>query len=218
MSGYIGKLGCKLAFSALVGALALILTGGLAGAQDQPSASQIIKSLTPPPKSTTRGMSAEPADAAKKAEEKAFIDSIRARKTRSLSNVDLDKLATITEEKPNIDLEINFEFNSDRISQSALPTVEALGKALSDPALKGNTFILAGHADATGGTEYNQDLSERRAASVKQYLIENYHIPEANLVTVGYGETHFKNPNDPTAAENRRVAVVNMDDSQAAGK
>lgn len=216
MSRYISKLGCKLAFSTLVGALALTLTGGLAGAQDQPSASQIIKSLTPPPKSATRGMS-EPADAAKKAEEKAFIDSIRTRKTRSLSNVDLDKLATITEEKPNIDLEINFEFDSDRISQSALPTVEALGKALSDPAIKGNTFILAGHADATGGTEYNQDLSERRAASVKRYLIENYHIPEANLVTIGYGETHFKNPNDPTAAENRRVAVVNMDDSQAAG-
>lgn len=164
----------------------------------------------------TRGLST-PEDTAKKANEKAFIDSIRKHKTRSLSNVDLDKLATITAEKPNIDLEINFEFDSDRISQSALPTVEALGKALTDPTLKGNTFILAGHADASGRTEYNQDLSERRAESVKRYLIENYHIPEPNLVTVGYGETHLKNPNDPTAAENRRVAIVNMDDSQAAG-
>ena len=217
MARQLGRSGRKPTYTAIVGSLALILTAGLAGAQDQPSASQIIKSLTPPPRSVTRGLSAGPADTAAKAKEKAFIDSIRARKTRSLSSVELDRLATITEEKPNIDLEIRFEFNSDRISQSALPTVEALGKALTDPSLNGNTFILAGHADATGATDYNQDLSERRAEAVKQYLVENYRIPETNLVAVGYGETHLKNPNDPVAAENRRVAVVNMDDSQTSG-
>ena len=217
MSDNFSWLGRKVALSLMIGSLALALGIGFAGAGEQPSASTIIKTLTPP-KSMTRGLSASPADTAKKAEEKAFINSIRNRKTRSLSTVELDKIATIAKEKPNIDLEINFEFNSDRINKAALPTVEALGKALTDPTLKGNTFILAGHADARGKPDYNQDLSERRSESVKRYLVENYQIPEASLVTVGYGSTHLKNTKNPYAAENRRVAVVNMDDSATAAK
>lgn len=211
------RLGRKVVFSFMIGSLALALGSGFAGAAEKPSASTIIKTLTPP-KSTTRSMSASPADAAKKAEEKAFLNSILHRKTRSLSTVELDKISTIAKEKPNIDLEIKFEFNSDRISQAALQTVEALGEALTDPDLKGNTFILAGHADATGKPGYNQELSERRAAAVKQYLMEHYNIPADSLVTAGYGSTHLKNTADPYAAENRRVAVVNMDDSTTAAK
>ena len=215
MSKTLNRLGLKVAYSLIIGSLALSLGTGFAGAEDQPSASTILKTLTT--KSKTRSLSA-PANPAKDAANKAFLDNLRNRKTRSLSTVELDKLTTITEDKPNIDLEINFEFNSDRISATAVPTVEALGKALTDPALKGNTFVLAGYADATGKADYNQDLSERRASSVKRYLMENYQIPDANLVTVGYGSTHLKNPKDPYAAENRRVAVVNMDDSATAAK
>jgi outer membrane protein OmpA-like peptidoglycan-associated protein len=206
------NLGLKVAYSLIIGSLALSLGIGFAGAGEQPSASTILKTLIPNTK--TRSLSSP----AKNAEEKAFLDSLRNRKTRSLSTVELDKLTTITVNKPNIDLEINFEFDSDRISRTALPTVEALGKALTDPALKGNTFVLAGYADATGKPDYNQDLSERRARSVKRYLVENYRMPEESLVTVGYGSTHLKNPKDPYAAENRRVAVVNMDDSTTAAK
>ena len=217
MSGHIRKLGCKLAFSALIGALALFLTGGLAGAEDQPSSKAILRSLTPP-KSATRGLTMPTQDPAKMAKERAVLDKIRSHNTRSLSNADLNQLTSITDDKPNIDLEIKFEYNSDRISRSALVTVKELGKALTDPSMKGNTFVLAGHADATGSAEYNQDLSERRAASVKRWLMENYSIPDSHLVTVGYGSTHLKNKKDPTAAENRRVAIVNMDDSKAARK
>ena len=68
------------------------------------------------------------------------------------------------------------------------------------------------------GPAYNQELSERRADSVKRYLVEKFDIPASNLVTAGYGSTHFKNANDPFAAENRRVAVTNMADSKVADK
>lgn len=217
MPANFSSLARKVACSFIIGGLTVALGIGFAGAGEQPSASTIIKTLTPP-KTMTRGLSASPADTAKKAEDKAFLDSLRNRKTRSLSTVELDKLTSITVDKPNIDLEIQFEFDSDRISPAALSMVKALGKALSDPTLKGNTFVLAGHADATGKPDYNQDLSERRANSVKRYLVENYHIPADSLVTVGYGETQLKNKKDPYAAENRRVAVVNMNDSATAAK
>ena len=55
--------------------------------------------------------------------------------------------------------------------------VQALGKALTNPDLKGSTFIVAGHTDAAGTEGYNQDLSERRADSIKRYLVDNSVLP-----------------------------------------
>ena len=93
--------------------------------------------------------------------------------------------------------------------------MQALGKALSDPSLNGSTFVVEGHTDAVGGEAYNQDLSERRADSIKRYLTEKYGIAGANLVTVGYGKDRPKDPNAPMDPINRRVQVVNMDTETA---
>ena len=114
------------------------------------------------------------------------------------------------------DLEINFDYNSADISKKSLPSVQALGKALTNPDLKGSTFVVAGHTDAVGSDAYNQDLSERRADSVKRYLVEKYNIPGADLVTVGYGKSKLKDPSQPLAEVNRRVQVVNMENKSTA--
>src|ERR1017187_3802292 len=159
MSDNFNKLGLKVAYSVIVGSLALSLGIGFAGAAEQPSASTIIHSLTP--KTLTRSLSASPAETAKNAEDGRFINTLRTRTTRSLSVGEREKIATIAKDKPSIDLEINFEYNSDRIGHAALPTVNELGKALTDPNLKGNTFILGGYADASGKATYNLSLSER---------------------------------------------------------
>ena len=70
--------------------------------------------------------------------------------------------------------------------------------------------MVAGYTDAAGGEAYNQDLSERRADTIKRYLTEKYGIAGSDLVTVGYGKSRPKSPNDPMDAANRRVQVVNM--------
>jgi outer membrane protein OmpA-like peptidoglycan-associated protein len=93
--------------------------------------------------------------------------------------------------------------------------VQELGKALSDTSMKGSTFVLAGHTDAIGGEAYNQDLSERRADTIKKYLVEHYGLNGSDLVTVGYGKTRPKDPNAPMDPTNRRVQVVNMDTKTA---
>jgi outer membrane protein OmpA-like peptidoglycan-associated protein len=201
--------------SLIASGLALLLGIGAGSCEEIPSTATIVNSLTP--KALTRSLSISPADAAKKEEEARFINSLRMN-TRSLTTDDRDRIATIAQDKPNIDLEINFDFNSDHIGRAALPTVESLGKALTDPALKGNTFILAGHTDAKGSAAYNQRLSERRADAVKRFLIEKYGIPATSLVPAGYGPTRLKNKGNPFSAENRRVAVINMADKKTADK
>ncbi|HEV7879457.1 OmpA family protein [Bradyrhizobium sp.] len=201
-----------------VGAM-LSMTAGMAVAADDVTEDQIVKALAAPKKPLTRGLSVgPPADPAAVAAEGKFVQTIRNRTTRSLSVGEREEIATLAKDKPNIDLEITFDYNSADISAKSLSAVQALGKALSNPDLKGSTFIVAGHTDAAGAESYNQDLSERRADSIKRYLVEKYGIAGTDLVTVGYGKSKLKDANVPTAEVNRRVQVVNMATKTTASK
>lgn len=180
---------------------------------------QIVRALAPAKKPLTRGLSIGPqADPAAAAAEGKFVQTIRGRATRSLSVSEREEIAAIVKDKPKIDLEINFEYNSADISAKSLPSVQALGRALSNPDLKGSTFVVAGHTDAAGGEGYNQDLSERRADAIKRYLTDKYGINGTDLVAVGYGKSKLKDPGQPMAEANRRVQVVNMENKTTASK
>jgi outer membrane protein OmpA-like peptidoglycan-associated protein len=198
--------GTKAASSIIAIGAALLTTSLLAFAGENVSSDTIVRALQPKP--LTRGLSVETPAAT--AAEGRFVETLRNRKTRSLSSGEREEIATIATDKPNIDLEITFDYNSADISATSLPSVQALGKALSDPNLKGSTFVVAGYTDAAGGEAYNQDLSERRADTIKRYLTEKYGVAGSDLVTVGYGKSRPKNPNDPMDPANRRVQVVNM--------
>ena len=194
---------------------ALSMTAGLAVAGDTVSADQILGALKPKP--ATRGLSAgsPQVDTAAQAKETGFVNTLRNRKTRSLSLGERQEIAELAATKPKIDLEIQFDYNSADISKGSTTAVQELGKALSSPDLKGSTFVVAGHTDAIGGEAYNQELSERRADTIKKYLTERYGIAGADLVTVGYGESKPKDANAPMDPTNRRVQVVNMDTKTA---
>ena len=216
MASSFGKFRVGLAVAAAV--LALSAGVGSALAED-PTADQIINALKP--KGLTRGLSGgggAAADKALSAEDQKFLDGLRTKRTRSLSAGERERVATLAKEKPSIDLTITFDYNSANISKKALPAVTELGKALSNPDLKGNVFMVAGHTDAKGGEEYNQRLSELRADSIKRYLVDKYGINGADLVTVGYGKSKLKDPNQPMAEANRRVQVVNTENKETASK
>jgi len=192
------------------------LTADLALAGDGTvPADQIVHALQPKP--VTRGLSlAEPQiDQAKQAKEDTFLASVRNRKTRSLSLGEREEIASIAAAKPNIDLEINFDYNSAEISKGSLQAAQELGKALSNPSLKGSTFVVAGHTDGIGGEAFNQGLSERRADTIKNYLVQKFGINGSDLVTVGYGKTKLKDAQNPADPLNRRVQVVNMETKTA---
>ena len=212
--------------SILTAILSLLTIGaalsiGVAKAADDVTEDQILQALAPAKKPLTRGLSMGPqtqTDPAAAAAEGRFVQTLRNRPTRSLSLSEREEIATIVKDKPKIDLEINFDYNSADISAKSLPSVQALGRALSNPDLKGSTFVVAGHTDAAGGEAYNQDLSERRADSIKRYLVDKFGIAGTDLVTVGYGKTKLKDPANPLADVNRRVQVVNMENKATASK
>ncbi|MCP1847840.1 MULTISPECIES: OmpA family protein [Bradyrhizobium] len=199
-------------------ALSFCLAAARAG--DDVTEDQIIRALTPDKKPLTRGLSAGPQTTSPElnADQAKFVQSVRGRATRSLSSAEREEIATIVQDKPKIDLEINFDYNSADISAKSLPSVQALGRALTNQDLKGSTFVVAGHTDAAGGEDYNQGLSERRADAIKRYLVDKYGINGTDLVTVGYGKSKLKDPNHPMAEVNRRVQVVNVENKATAAK
>jgi outer membrane protein OmpA-like peptidoglycan-associated protein len=205
----------KFGIMGVVLALALTGTSAVAIAQDTGLEQRILQSLTPiskPGRPTTRSLTSTPSAEAPRNEDHQFIESVRNKSSRSLTTTERDHIATIAKEHPSVDVEINFPFSSSDVGPAAVPAVTALGRALSSPELKGGTFVVAGHTDAVGSYPMNQDLSERRAEAVKRYLVTNFQIPAANLVTVGYGKTKLKNESIPSAAENRRVQIINMEE------
>jgi len=190
---------------------ALSMTAGLAfAADDTVSTSTIINSLKPT-KMVTRRLSLDPRQLEQKNREVILINSMRNRSTRSMSTDEREQLLSMTSDKPKIDLEINFDYDSASISASSMPAVQHLGEALSDPQLRGSTFTVSGFTDAKGSEAYNQGLSERRADTIKKVLIENYNIAAGDLITVGYGKTHLKDPANPEDGVNRRVQVTNTE-------
>lgn len=106
----------------------------------------------------------------------------------------------------SINMQINFEFNSDAISGSSERTMANLAKALASPQLENRNFTVVGHTDAKGSAAYNKALSDRRAAAVRRYLIDNG-VAASRLRAVGKGESQLLNSDDPDAGENRRVEI-----------
>jgi outer membrane protein OmpA-like peptidoglycan-associated protein len=209
--------------------LAIVATAGLsfgaisAAAAEDVTEDQIVRALAVPKAPLVRGLSLDRPPAQETAAppaappaEDTFLQSVRGRAPRSFSPAEREEIATVAQAKPNIDLEITFDYDSANISQKSLRSVQALGRALTSPGLKGATFVVAGHTDAAGTDAYNQDLSERRADSIKRYLVEKFHIAGSDLVAVGYGKSKLKDPSRPLAEVNRRVQVVNMANKTAA--
>jgi outer membrane protein OmpA-like peptidoglycan-associated protein len=88
-----------------------------------------------------------------------------------------------------------------------------LGPALGDDKLKGSVFLVAGHTDAKGSDVYNLDLSDRRAKSVQAFLIELTSTPSSSWRLVS-----ARSSSRTSAAENRRVQVVNIASEDVSAK
>lgn len=71
-------------------------------------------------------------------------------------------------------------------------------------------LTIEGHTDAHGGDDSNQKLSQERAESVQQYMINAMRIPTYRLIATGYGETRPVSSNETEAgrARNRRIDIV----------
>jgi outer membrane protein OmpA-like peptidoglycan-associated protein len=107
---------------------------------------------------------------------------------------------------------ILFATNSDRIRPESTPTLEEIGQMLKEHAEL--RIAIEGHTDGDGEEAYNQELSERRAAAVKAFLIQTYGIQDSRLQTAGFGESKpvADNTTPEGKQQNRRVELVRVEE------
>ena len=101
---------------------------------------------------------------------------------------------------------INFEFDSAVLQESSYPSIDSLANFLiENPSI---TIEISGFTDDSGTEEHNQKLSQDRANSVKEALI-NKGVDAARMTAVGYGSNNPIKPNDTeeNKALNRRVEI-----------
>ena len=108
-----------------------------------------------------------------------------------------------------LDLDIQFQFNSDQLTNDGKDVLDQLAAALKSDKLAGaKSIILEGHADAKGSANYNQALSLKRAQSARTYLATRHGIANGKLKAVGKGSSEPADPNNPEDEVNRRVRVI----------
>jgi len=101
---------------------------------------------------------------------------------------------------------IAFKVGSADIPELFKRQLDAFVTALSPLRGSGRRVHVYGHADASGAADANTLLSQRRAESVKTYLVQQG-VEAQMLQPVGLGAREPKNAADPTAPENRRVEI-----------
>ncbi len=116
-------------------------------------------------------------------------------------------LVLVTDCEVKITQQIHFEYNKDKIRPESYPILDAVVEALDkNPDIK---LEVQGHTDNRGSARYNKDLSNRRAGSVRKYLVA-HGVTTDRLTSVGYGFDRplVDNSTDQNRALNRRVQFI----------
>lgn len=108
---------------------------------------------------------------------------------------------------------ITFATDQSYISSGFHSTLDAIAKVMNK--YEKTYLSVEGHTDSTGKDSYNMTLSQQRAQSVKDYLV-NHQIMSARISTQGYGETRPVASNDSAngRALNRRVEIQIVPNTQ----
>ena len=104
-------------------------------------------------------------------------------------------------------LMVQFDFDSDKIQSRSFADLSEVAKAMNLGANKSAKYEIGGYTDDKGKTDYNVKLSERRAKSVKDYLVKKGKVADKRLVVKGYGPANpiVDNDSEFNRAKNRRV-------------
>lgn len=107
-----------------------------------------------------------------------------------------------------VEVTVFFDNDSASLRRGAEATLMRLALALRDPILLDQRFLIAGHTSAEGGYDYNVELSQERAAAVRDWLVSYGEIAPSRLVAHGFGPDMLRNPRSPYSPVNRRVEVI----------
>ncbi len=120
----------------------------------------------------------------------------------------VEEPAPVAEPVPEVvrvELDVKFDFDKAKVKEESYADIQNLAEFMNQYPQTSTT--VEGHTDSVGTDAYNQKLSERRAAAVRNVLVEQYGVGADRVSSVGYGESRpvADNATDAGRAVNRRV-------------
>ena len=119
-------------------------------------------------------------------------------------------IATELLELPRFTVEVQFDPDASTIRPESYQTLGRIADALCHSTLLRSGFLIVGRTDATGKREYNLTLSQKRADSIRDALVNTFKISSKRLQAIGLGEEQLQDAARPTAANNQQVQVVTV--------
>ncbi|MGD0469437.1 MAG: OmpA family protein [Terriglobales bacterium] len=109
--------------------------------------------------------------------------------------------------RPVVETAVHFGFDRDNLTKDAKEAIDQL--AASVATTKGYIITVEGATDSVGSSEYNYDLSQRRANAVIQYLAAEKNVPGYKIYLIGLGKDKpvESNKTRDGRAKNRRVDI-----------
>ena len=109
---------------------------------------------------------------------------------------------------PQIRFDVVFDPDSSLIRPASYQTIGSLADALTDPKLRPYRYLIVDHVEAAGRRDHNLILTQRRADSVRDVLVNTFKVAPKRLQALGLGEEQLQDTNRPASPANARLQII----------
>ena len=109
---------------------------------------------------------------------------------------------------PQVRFDVVFDPDSSLIRPASYQTIGSIADALTDPKLRPYRYLIVDHVESAGRRDHNLILSQRRAESVRDVLVNTFKVSPKRLQALGLGEEQLQDVNRPAAPANARVQLM----------
>jgi OmpA-OmpF porin, OOP family len=109
---------------------------------------------------------------------------------------------------PQIRFDIVFDPDSSLIRPASYQTIGSIADALTDPKTRPYRYLIVDHVESAGRRDHNLILSQRRAESVRDVLVNTFKVSPKRLQALGLGEEQLQDVNRPASPANARVQII----------
>jgi OmpA-OmpF porin, OOP family len=111
---------------------------------------------------------------------------------------------------PTFNVDIQFDPDTPVVRPESYETVGRIADALVQSSMLPYGFLIVGHIETNGRRENNVTLSQRRADSIRDILVNTFKISSKRLQSVGLGEEQLLDPAHPTAPVNQQIQIMTV--------
>ena len=109
---------------------------------------------------------------------------------------------------PQIRFDVVFDQDFSLIRPPSYQTIGSIADALTDPKLRPYRYLIVDHVESAGRRDHNLILSQRRAESIRDVLVNTFKVSPKRLQALGLGEEQLQDVNRPASPANARVLLI----------